>query len=98
MVIPQEICFRVFFFHRYRDVFGGREVPLMLLNALSFGASHLFYGNWVAPVLSFFGGLLFARRYQTSRSLPMVWIEHALWGNYLFTVGIGWYFYSGAIV
>ncbi len=24
-------------------------------------------------------------------------IEHALWGNFLFTVGIGWFFYSGAI-
>jgi membrane protease YdiL (CAAX protease family) len=68
-----------------------------VLNALSFGLSHLFYGNWVAPVLAFFGGLLFAWRYQTSRSLGTVVIEHALWGDFLFTTGIGWYFYSGAI-
>jgi hypothetical protein len=24
-------------------------------------------------------------------------LEHALWGNFLFTTGIGWYFYSGSI-
>ncbi len=97
LVLPQELLFRCFFFHRYRDLFGGRPRLFIVLNALSFALSHLFYANWVAPVLSFFGGLLFAWRYQHSRSLPTVSVEHALWGNFLFTTGIGWYFYSGAI-
>ena len=93
---PQELFFRSFFFHRYRSLFGSSR-QMIVANALSFGLAHLFYGNWVAPVLSFVGGLLFAWRYHATRSLPLVSIEHALWGNYLFTVGIGWYFYSGAI-
>lgn len=97
MVLPQELLFRTFFFHRYRSLFEDRPLGLIFLNAFSFGLSHLFYGNWVAPVLSFFGGLLFAWRYQNTRSLPAVCVEHAVWGNFLFTVGIGWYFYSGSI-
>ena len=24
-------------------------------------------------------------------------LEHALWGNALFTIGWGWYFYAGSI-
>ena len=97
LVLPQELLFRCFFFHRYESLFGGKTWLLILCNAASFGLSHLFYGNWIAPTLSFVGGLLFAWRYATTRSLAAVSLEHALWGNYLFTIGIGWYFYSGAI-
>lgn len=97
LALPQELLFRCFFFHRYQSLFGGRPGRLIFFNALSFGLSHIFYGNWVAPVLTFFGGLLFAWRYHTSASLLTVGLEHAVWGNYLFTIGIGWYFYSGAI-
>lgn len=64
---------------------------------LFFFLAHMLYGNWLAPVLSAFGGLLFAFRYSRSRSTIIAAIEHGLWGNYLFTVGYGWFFYSGAI-
>jgi len=93
---PQEFFFRSFFFHRYRALFNNPE-QMIVANALSFSLAHLFYGNWVAPVMSFGGGLLFGWRYHTTRSLPLVSLEHALWGDYLFTIGIGWFFYSGAI-
>lgn len=97
LVLPQELLFRCFFFHRYQTLFDGHPRLFMVLNALSFGLSHLFYANWVAPTLSFFGGLLFAWRYHRSQSLLAVTVEHAIWGNFLFTTGIGWYFYSGSI-
>ena len=97
LVVPQEFLFRCFFFHRYRRLFTGKKRHLMVLNALSFGLAHIFYGNWIAPAISFCGGLLFAWRYQGSKTLFTVSLEHALWGNFLFTVGIGWYFYSGVI-
>lgn len=97
MVLPQELIFRCFFFHRYQDLFKDCPRWFITVNALSFGLSHLFYANWVAPVLSFFGGLLFAWRYLRSGSLMAVAVEHAVWGNFLFTSGIGWYFYSGSI-
>jgi hypothetical protein len=32
-----------------------------------------------------------------SGSALMAGIEHGIWGDFLFTVGIGWYFYSGSI-
>lgn len=95
--LSQEMIFRCFFFHRYQSLFPSGNW-LIMANGVSFGLFHLFYANWLAPLLSFFGGLLFAYRYHRSRSLPVVAIEHGLWGNLLFTVGVGWYFYSGSIL
>jgi membrane protease YdiL (CAAX protease family) len=93
---PQELIFRCFFFQRYGSLFTSSR-QLVFMNAISFSLSHLFYGNFVAIVLSFIGGYLFAWRYHVTKSLPFVSLEHGIWGNYLFTIGIGWYFYSGAI-
>ncbi|NNK96374.1 MAG: CPBP family intramembrane metalloprotease [Desulfobacterales bacterium] len=95
--LPQELIFRVFFFQRYKDLFASSQ-SLIFFNGISFGLFHLFYANWYAPVLTFFGGWLFAYRFNVTRSLPVVALEHALWGNLLFTIGLGWYFYSGSIV
>ena len=94
--LPQEIIFRCFFFHRYGRLFNGTRA-LILFNGISFGLFHLFYGNWAAPILSGLGGVLFAWRYSRSGSLPVTALEHALWGNLLFTAGLGWFFYSGSI-
>lgn len=93
---PQELFFRAYFFHRYRGLFPDQRL-LIAVNAASFGLAHLFFGNWLAPVLSTCGGLLFASRYQRTSSLMAITIEHGLWGNFLFTIGYGLYFYSGAI-
>ena len=40
---------------------------------------------------------LFARTYAGSRSFLQAVVEHSLWGNFIFTIGLGWYFYGGAI-
>lgn len=93
---PQEIIFRGFFFHRYQPLFS-KPTTMLAANAVCFGLAHLLYGNWVAPLLSTAGGFLFAYRYLKSGSLLTVGIEHGLWGNFLFTIGIGWYFHSGTI-
>jgi hypothetical protein len=47
-------------------------------------------------LLTFAGGVLFAKRYSDTRSLVISMIEHALYGNYLFTIGFGKYLYQGA--
>lgn len=93
---PQELLFRAFFFHRYGPLFR-RRGALIVLSGLSFGLSHLFYGNPLALVLSTLGGMLFAYRYATAESLVASTVEHGLWGSFLFTIGLGWYFYSGSI-
>jgi len=93
---PQEIVFRGFFFHRYRRLFKN-PTAMILANSIGFGLAHVVYANAVAPALSAVGGLIFAYRYVKSDSLLIAGIEHAIWGNFLFTVGIGRYFYSGSI-
>jgi membrane protease YdiL (CAAX protease family) len=93
---PQEMIFRAFFFHRYRSLFPS-DLALVIANGLSFGLAHLLYGNWIAVVLSTLGGVLFAYRYLRTGSLLAVSLEHGLWGDFLFTVGIGRYLYSGSI-
>lgn len=93
---PQEVVFRGFFFRRYRPLF--RDPRLMILaSGVSFGLAHVFYGNWVAPLVAGLGGMLFGWRYLRSGSLVAVGIEHGLWGNLLYTLGLGWFFYSGSI-
>jgi membrane protease YdiL (CAAX protease family) len=94
--LPQEVIFRAFFFSRYGVLFSN-PVVLVACNGLSFGLAHLVYGNWTALVLSTLGGWLFAYRYHRTGSLLAVGLEHGLWGDLLFTLGIGWYLYSGSI-
>ena len=93
---PQEIIFRTFFFYRYRRLFAS-DLAMILTNAVCFGLAHLFFGNWLAPALSATGGVIFARTYARRCSTLMVGLEHSLWGNFIFTVGLGWYFYTGSI-
>jgi membrane protease YdiL (CAAX protease family) len=94
--LPQEVIFRVFFFHRYRSLFPEPRL-MMLVSASAFALAHLELGNLPALGLSFLGGLLFANTFGTTRSLPIVTLEHGLWGDWLFTVGLGVYFYGGHV-
>jgi hypothetical protein len=94
--VPQEIIFRTFFFHRYRRLFPN-DISMMLTNGACFGLAHLFFGNWLAPALTAVGGVIFARTYSRTCSTILVCLEHSLWGNFIFTVGLGWYFYTGSI-
>lgn len=87
-VIPQEVIFRTFFFHRYKQIIPSKNAR-WLLSAVCFSFAHIVYGNWVAVVLSGIGGLLFGYRYMQTRSTIIVVVEHTLWGSYLFTLGIG---------
>lgn len=94
-VTAQEIMYRVFFFHRYRPLFAGDPQAGIMLNAVLFAFSHIIFQNLTTLVISFLGGLLFAWRYQSSRSFWALILEHALYGNLIFTVGLGRYFYTG---
>ena len=93
--LSQELIFRTFFFHRYRRLFG--PVGLVVASGIAFGVAHLFFNNWIAPVMTTVGGMLFALTYRQSRSTLQACLEHALWGDFLFTIGLGWYFYGGSI-
>lgn len=95
-VWPQEVLYRAFFFHRYACILR-RPWARVLGSALAFGFMHVLFLNAVAPLLTFFGGLLFAWTYERSRSTLACSIEHAVYGCWVFTVGLGVYFYGGTI-
>jgi len=87
-VWPQELIYRTFFFARYGDFFENKKL-LIFVNAVIFSLAHLFLQNTLVTVLTFIGGLLFAYTFSKTKSTTLVSIEHALYGNWLFTVGLG---------
>lgn len=93
-VLPQELVYRVFFFHRYGPLFRNRWM-LIFVSGLLFGLGHALFRNWIAIGGAFAAGMLFAWRYERTRSFWTVWFEHALWGWLVFTVGLGVYFFTG---
>jgi membrane protease YdiL (CAAX protease family) len=94
-VVPQEFIFRTYFFQRYGDIFTSPRA-MVAASAIFFGFSHVILQNWVAIALCIIGGYLFADTYRKTRSLALVVAEHALYGCFVFTIGLGWFFYSGA--
>lgn len=93
-VLAQECIYRVFFFHRYGPLFRNRTT-LILVNAIVFGFGHVVFRNWIAVAGTFAVGLLFAWRYERTRSFGAVYLEHVLWGWLVFTIGLGVYFFTG---
>jgi hypothetical protein len=91
---PQEVIYRVFFFHRYAMLFRA-PAGLLVANAAAFGLLHAVYPNAVAPLLSVPAGLLLALTYRRAPAMGPVWLEHSLYGILLFTLGLGEYFYDG---
>jgi uncharacterized protein len=95
-VYPQGLLYRAFFFERYAGLFEGKW-PMIIASAAAFAFLHIIFRNWLAVVLTFAGGLLFAARYAGTESLATSSFEHALYGCWLFTIGLGQYFYHGTI-
>ena len=91
-VSVQELVYRPFFFQRYGELFGNSRwsaSSLILVNAALFAWAHVFFGSWLVVMVTFFGGLFFAYAWHRSGSYTWVWIEHAIYGLWLFALGIG---------
>ncbi len=95
-VYPQGLLYRAFFFERYAPLFPGKWA-MIIASALAFAFLHIIFRNSLAVSLTFLGGLLFATRYAQTGSLFTSSFEHALYGCWLFTVGLGPYFYHGTL-
>ncbi len=93
--LPQELIFRALFFHRYGAMMPSQRVAVAV-NAAVFAHAHLMYWSPVVLVFTAVGGWLFARAYM-SRGFPAAWFLHAVAGNAIFLVGMGAYFYTGAV-
>ena len=84
---PLEFIYRVFFYNRYRALFGTHFV-FVLYNSLLFALAHLMFGNNLVLVIAFIGGLLFNYSYSKNQSYLLVSIEHSVFGCWLFTLGM----------
>jgi membrane protease YdiL (CAAX protease family) len=87
-VFPQEIIYRTFFFRRYQDLFNNEKL-FIFINAIVFALGHIFFKNALVIILTFLGGILFALTFKRTKSTLLVSIEHAIYGCWLFTVGMG---------
>jgi membrane protease YdiL (CAAX protease family) len=93
-VLPQELLFRSFFFRRYTALFP-EGWPMIIASGLAFSFMHIVFHNGISPALCIVGGGLFAYSYSQHRSLKWAIIEHAIYGCFVFTIGIGSYFVIG---
>ncbi len=93
-VWPQEIIYRAYFLHRYRPILGNTWL-LLLASSVAFAFAHIVFANSIAIILTFVAGWLFATTYMRTRSLPLVAVQHSLYGCAVFTIGLGHYFYHG---
>lgn len=87
-VYPQELIYRTFYFERYQSVFKNTKI-FLIINGLVFSLAHILFKNTLVLILTFLGGLLFALTYHKTKSTLLVSIEHAIYGCWLFTVGMG---------
>jgi len=96
-VFPQEIIYRSYFFKRYL-AWPADATQRFALNCVAFGWVHIVLHNWVAVLFSAIGSLMFTQTYLRTKSLAAVCFEHSLYGCYVFTVGLGYFFYHGMAV
>lgn len=88
----QEVIYRGFFFHRYTPLFKNDKI-VITLNGILFGLLHIIFRNWIAVAGATIIGFVWAYSYFKHRSILVVSLEHAIVGNYLFTIGLGYFFY-----
>lgn len=94
-VFPQNLVYRAFFCQRYAPILPGHWA-MVGANAAFFSFGHVMFGNWVVLGLTFLGGLLFTGTYLKHKSLLLATIEHALYGGFCFSVGIGLFLFYGS--
>ena len=87
-VYPQELVYRTLYFQRYEQLFKSKKL-FIFINAVVFSLAHTMFRNPLVHIITFLGGILFALTYNKTKSTLLVSIEHAIYGSWLFTVGMG---------
>lgn len=87
-VFPQALVYRALFEHRYAMAFSSPRASL-LVGVLIFCLAHIPFQNAWALAFTLPGGFLFLRTYRRTNTLWLSTLEHALYGDLLFTVGWG---------
>jgi hypothetical protein len=94
---PQEILYRTFLMERYRTIVDHSAGTFILISGVTFMWGHILFMNAFAISVTLLGGLVFAWRYWQTRSVLLVSVEHALYGNLFFTLGLGQFLFSGMV-
>ena len=89
---PQEVVYRMFLFRRYAPLFRKKWI-IVLASGISFSFVHIVYFSWLSLILTFFAGLYLAWVYDKTKSVLLTSILHGLFGNLIFTVGLGHHFW-----
>jgi membrane protease YdiL (CAAX protease family) len=87
-VYPQELVYRTLYFQRYEQLFKSKKL-FIFINAVVFSLAHTMFRNPLVHIITFLGGILFALTYNKTKSTLLVSIEHAIYGSWLFTIGMG---------
>jgi membrane protease YdiL (CAAX protease family) len=95
-VLPQGIIYRSFLMHRYAPLFPGKWT-MLVASSCAFAIGHAIFRNELAVALTLAGGFLFGWTYMKTRSGLIASIEHALYGNLIWTVGLGSFLFLGAV-
>ena len=88
----QEIIFRTFLFRRYRKLFS-RPAYFILASGICFGFAHILYFNWISVGLSMVLGFYLSSIYLKTKSVLFTTLIHSILGNFVFTIGLGEYFW-----
>jgi hypothetical protein len=90
-VFPQELLCRAFLFRRNDPLFDNGWAMILASTFVQ-----IIFRYWLAVGLSVLGGLVFAVAFHSSKSLMLACLEHASFGNFLFTMGRGRILYHGS--
>ena len=88
----QEIIYRTFLSRRYSSILA-KEWHFVVASAVTFSFMHIVYYDPVSMILTFMGGLYFARNYQLTRSVLFTSVLHGIFGIMMFGVGLGQHFW-----
>lgn len=88
----QEIIYRTFLFRRYGTLLV-KKWQVIAASGITFSFLHIVYYDPVSMILTFIGGLYFARVYVQTRSVLFTSVLHGILGIIVFGVGLGQYFW-----
>jgi len=88
----QEVIYRTFLARRYSGLFR-KPWLFVLASAVTFSFMHIVFYNPVSIILTFIGGLYFARVYQQTGSVLFTSVLHGIYGMIFFGMGMGQYFW-----
>ena len=95
-VLPQELVYRVYIFEVHKNLLN-TPLAAILLSSLLFAWVHIVFAGWLGVAACMLAGLALGYNYATNRSKKgAIWpliLEHSLYGEMIFTLGLWQYFY-----